>query len=101
MRLRAVDAAAERTTIASWDFNVEKAPEFSLNNNSAWSLKTDGKLEGKYHVSETHLLPKPRLPADELLQHPAGGDFKQVRGPYRPSFWTMGGHVDFVYLAAC
>ena len=77
MRLRAVDAAEVRTDVAEWAFDVKPSPEFSLNASAAWSEK-DGRLASKYHVDETHLLPKPRLETSILLQHPAAGDFGKV-----------------------
>ena len=80
MRLRAVDAADVRADIAEWRFNVQPSPEFKLNPSSGWSMETDndGRLSSKYHVDETHLLPKPRLNKTSLLQHPANGDFSKV-----------------------
>ena len=66
-----------RATVAEWGFDVKPSPQFSLNS-SAWSLETDGKLKSKYHVAETHLLDRPRLATEELLRHPAGGDFSKV-----------------------
>ena len=78
MRLRAVDAADKRTTISNWTFSVKKPPTFSMNTSSGWLNETDGKLESKYHVGETHLLNKPRLKTTELLQDPADGDFGKV-----------------------
>ena len=78
MRLRAVDAANIRTDVANWTFNVEPSPEFSLNSSAGWSTETDGQLDNKYHIDETHLLPKPRLTTAGLLQYPAGGDFGKV-----------------------
>ena len=76
--LRAVDAADARTDVATWTFNVKEPPAFSLNLSSGWSDETDGRLANKYHISETHLLPKPRVKKEELLQHPANGDFNKV-----------------------
>ena len=78
MQLRAVDAADVRTTVADWAFNVRKPPAFKLNPSAEWSMETDGRLESKYHVAETHLLPKPPHETDELLQDPAGGFDKVV-----------------------
>ena len=78
MRLRAVDAAEVRTTVANWEFNVRSPPAFELNPSAGWSMETDGKLASKYHVAETHLLPKPRVKTDELLQHPAGSNYGKV-----------------------
>ena len=77
MRLRAVDAADKRATVAAWTFDVKEPPAFGLNASAGWSMETDGKLANKYHVDETHLLPNPRLGTSDLLQHPAGG-FDQV-----------------------
>ena len=78
MRLRAVDAAEVRTTVAEWIFNVVKPPAFRVNPSAAWAMESDGKLAGKYHVNETHLLPKPRLERHVLLERPSGGDFTKV-----------------------
>ena len=78
MRLRAVDAADVRGLVAQWEFDVQEPPIFSLNSNADWSTETDSKLASKYHVAETHLLPKPRVKKEDLLQHPAGGDYDQV-----------------------
>ena len=78
MRLRAVDAADKRTTVAEWKFNVQKPPAFELNPLANWSDAADGKLASKYHGRATHLLPKPRVKTEELLQYPAGGDFGKV-----------------------
>ena len=78
MRLRAVDARDARITVAEWTFNVTKPPKFALNPSANWSDETDGKLESKYHIDETHLLPKPRSTTDKLLVHPAGGAFDKV-----------------------
>ena len=77
MLLRAVDAADMRATVASWSFDVKEPPAFSLNPAAGWS-EADLKLASKYHIDETHLLPRPRLNATELLQHPARGAFDQV-----------------------
>lgn len=38
----------------------------------------DGRLAGKYHIAETHLLTKPRVATADLLQHPAGSNYDQV-----------------------
>jgi serine/threonine protein kinase len=83
MRLRAVDAAGDRTTVADWTFNVEEPPTFALKQpnkttGGAWLMETDGKLKSKYHIDETHLLPKPRLATNDLLQHPANDQFDDV-----------------------
>ena len=78
MRLRAVDAADARATVANWTFVVKEPPAFSLKPAANWSTESDGKLARKYHVGETHLLPKPRIHTSELLQHPAGGTFDKV-----------------------
>ena len=78
MRLRAVDADDTRTTVAEWTFDVESPPVFALNPSANWSATTDGTLATKYHVSETHLLRKPRVQTTALLQHPANGDFDKV-----------------------
>ena len=78
MRLRAVDAADVRTDVAEWAFDVKEPPKFSLKHTANWTAETDSKLASKYHIAETHLLPKPRLKTDELLQHPAGSDYGQV-----------------------
>ena len=78
MQLKAVDASDTRSTVAEWNFNVEAPPAFALKPSAGWSTETDGKLASKYHVSETHLLPKPRVKTEELLEHPAGGDFSKV-----------------------
>ena len=78
MRLRAVDAAATRTTVANWTFDVQPPPMFSLNRSAGWSTETDGRLASKYHVAETHLLPTPRVKTEELLQHPAGGNYGKI-----------------------
>jgi serine/threonine protein kinase len=78
MRLRAVDAANKRTTIADWMFDVKEPPVFALNPTAGWSAETEGALASKFHVSETHLLPKPHVKTAELLQHPASGTFDQV-----------------------
>ena len=78
MRLRAVDARDARITVAEWTFNVTKPPKFATNPSAGWSDETDGKLKSKYHIDETHLLPKPRLTTDKLLVHPAGGAFDKV-----------------------
>ena len=61
MRLRAVDAVEMRTDVAAWSFNVQEAPTFSINHSTGWTAQTNGTLKGKYHVGETHLLPKPSL----------------------------------------
>lgn len=78
MRLRAVDAADNRATISEWTFDVKEPPAFALNPSAKWSPRTDGALARKYHVAETHLLPKPRVKTAELLRHPAGGAFDHV-----------------------
>ena len=78
MRLRAVDAAEARTTVAEWAFDVKPSPEFSLKPSARWSAETNGSLDSKYHIDETHLLPKPPSNATGLLQYPAGGDFGKV-----------------------
>ena len=78
MRLRAVDAANKRTTVKEWTFNVEDPPTFRLNPDANWTAAVDGTLARKYHIAETHLLDKPRLKKEQLLQHPAGGDFDAV-----------------------
>ena len=78
MRLRAVDAADVRATVAEWTFDVKAPPEFSLRPATGWAAETDGKLASKYHVAETHLLPKPRLATEMLLQHPAGSNYGDV-----------------------
>jgi hypothetical protein len=78
MRLRAVDAADVRTTVANWTFNVKRPPAFELNPSAGWSMEIDGKLDSKYHIAETHLLPKPRVQKAALLRHPANGDFVKV-----------------------
>ena len=77
MRLRAVDASGVRSDVAAWQFDVSPSAEFSLSH-AAWAMETDGKLASKYHVGETHLLPKPRLATRDLLQHPAGDDYGKV-----------------------
>ena len=41
-------------------------------------MAVDGKLASKYTVNQTHLLPKPRLDAKDLLQSPANDDFTKV-----------------------
>jgi len=78
LRLRAVDAEDRRTDVAEWTFSVKPSPDFSRNPLAGWSDETDGKLESKYHVAETHLLPKPRVATHDLLQYPAGGRFDQI-----------------------
>jgi len=78
MRLRAVDAADVRTDVKEWAFDVKEPPKFALNPDANWTDATDGNLASKYHVGETHLLPKPRIKKEDLLQHPAGGNFGQV-----------------------
>jgi len=78
MRLRAVDVADVRTNVAEWTFNVKPSPKFSISPAAAWSAENDRRLKSKYHVGDTHLLPKPRLNTTSLLQHPAGGRFDQV-----------------------
>lgn len=78
MRLRAVDAADKRTDIADWTFNVREPPAFSLNPSARWTAEINGSLESKYHMNETHLLPKLSMKTSELLQHPAGGTFDEV-----------------------
>ena len=78
MRLRAVDAADERSTVAEWKFDVREPPVFDLRRTANWSTAMDGKLAPKYHIAETHLLSKPRLKTNELLENPAGGDFGKV-----------------------
>ena len=78
MRLRAVDAAAVRTTVADWMFNVEMPPAFALNPSANWNAGTNGTLATKYHVSETHLLPMPDVSTCKLLEHPANGAYDQV-----------------------
>ena len=44
------------------------ASSFSLNPSAGWQIETDGKLESKYHIAETHLLPKPRISTAVLLE---------------------------------
>ena len=78
MRLRAVDASGVRSDVANWTFDVRPSPSFSISRTANWSMESDGKLASKYHVGETHLLPRPRLATDDLLQHPAGEDFDKV-----------------------
>ena len=78
MRLRAVDAANQRTTVKNWTFHVQDPPKFRLNPAANWTTAVDGTLARKYHVAETHLLDKPRLKKEQLLVHPAGGDFDAV-----------------------
>ena len=78
MRLRAVDAADVRTTVADWTFDVKTPPAFSLQPAANWLMESDGMLMSKYHVAETHLLPKPRVKTSELLQHPAASAFDKV-----------------------
>ena len=78
MRLRAVDAAEARTTVAEWMFNVKQPPAFATHHSTGWNAATDGKLAIKCHVGETHLLPKPQLNTEVLLEHPANGAFSQV-----------------------
>ena len=78
MHLRAVDADDVRTTVANWTFDVETPDAFKLNPSAEWSMKTDGKLARKYHVNETHLLPKPSVSTTKLLLNPAGGAFDKV-----------------------
>ena len=78
MRLRAVDAAEVRSTVGDWKFSVRNPPAFKRNPLAEWSMATEGKLASKYHVAETHLLPKPRLDGSDLLQSPAGDDFTKV-----------------------
>ena len=104
MRLRAVDAANVRTDVAEWTFNVIDPPKLAVNPSSGWSVETDGQLASKYHVAETHLLPKPRVKKEELLLHPAGGNYDQVRtddhrppNPLTPR--TMGRKV--IFRRAC
>ena len=75
MRLQAVDAGDNVTTIANWTFNVKQTPKFSLRPEAE---ETDGRLKSKYHVAETHLLPKPNLAKEDLLQYPASGDYGKV-----------------------
>ena len=77
MQLRAVDAADKRTTVADWTFDVRDPPDFALNRDAGWSDATDA-VASKYHVGDTHLLPKPRLNKRDLLRDPAGGDFDKV-----------------------
>ena len=78
MRLRAVDAADVRATVASWTFDVMDPPAFKLNPSAGWSMETDGTLTSKYKVAETHLLPKPRLKKTTLLLHPSGSAYDRV-----------------------
>jgi serine/threonine protein kinase len=78
MRLRAVDAIGTRSDVVDWTFNVEEPPTFALNEASGWSMETDGKLNSKYHIDETHLLSKPRLASKDLLQHPANDAFDDI-----------------------
>ena len=78
MRLRAVDASNQRTTIQEWDFAVKATESFAINPEAQWSPASDGRLASKYHVAETHLLPGPRLSPSELLMNPANGAFEKV-----------------------
>ncbi len=78
MRLRAVDAANVRTTIANWTFTVENPPAFALRSSANWSATTNGALAAKFHLRETHPLPMPHARTDRLPEHPANHAYDQV-----------------------